>query len=181
MANRITIRHGTSIPTTSDLLPYELGWYNGNNNAALYINNNGTIKKLIDCNEIHFLVSGNDYAEYRKSNCKEPGRVVAIVENSKPMEKTTERLQKCAHVISDTYGMVIGEQNDSVPIAVSGRVLVYPFYPKTMYTIGDVVCAAANGTVDIMNRYEIRDYPDRILGIVDEIPESGEKIWIQIK
>ena len=41
MANRIQIRHGNSIPTTSNLLPYELGW--DALNKALYINDNGTI------------------------------------------------------------------------------------------------------------------------------------------
>lgn len=38
MANRIQIRHGTSEPTVDDLLPYELGWYNG----TLYINDGDT-------------------------------------------------------------------------------------------------------------------------------------------
>lgn len=42
MANRIQIRHGSTQPTASNLLPYELGW-DGNN---LYINNNGTIKNV---------------------------------------------------------------------------------------------------------------------------------------
>ena len=40
--NRIKIRHGTGTPTTSNLLSYELGW----NGEALFINNNGLIKKL---------------------------------------------------------------------------------------------------------------------------------------
>lgn len=42
MANRIKIRHGSSIPTTSSLLPYELGWNTAN--KVLYINDNGAIK-----------------------------------------------------------------------------------------------------------------------------------------
>lgn len=36
MANRIQIRHGSTQPTTNDLLPFELGWDGSN----LYINNN---------------------------------------------------------------------------------------------------------------------------------------------
>ena len=36
MANRIQIRHGDTAPTTSDLLPFELGW----DGTSLYINNN---------------------------------------------------------------------------------------------------------------------------------------------
>lgn len=44
MANRITIRRGTSTPTINDLLSYELGW--STQNGKLYINNNGTIVPL---------------------------------------------------------------------------------------------------------------------------------------
>lgn len=44
MANRFTIRHGSGTPTTSNLLPYELGW----NGTALYINNNDTVKRIGD-------------------------------------------------------------------------------------------------------------------------------------
>lgn len=43
MANRIKIRHGNTLPTTADLLPYELGWDGSN----LYINDNGVIKKAV--------------------------------------------------------------------------------------------------------------------------------------
>lgn len=44
MANRIKIRHGSTTPSTNDLLPYELGW--DGTNLALYINNNGTRAKI---------------------------------------------------------------------------------------------------------------------------------------
>lgn len=40
--NRLKIRHGTGTPSTSNLLPYELGW----NGEGLYINNAATILKL---------------------------------------------------------------------------------------------------------------------------------------
>lgn len=42
MANRIKIRHGSGTPSTSQLLPYELGW----NGTSLYINNGGTVEKV---------------------------------------------------------------------------------------------------------------------------------------
>ena len=42
--NRIKIRHGSTTPTTSNLLPYELGWDGAH--LALYINNNGTCKPV---------------------------------------------------------------------------------------------------------------------------------------
>ena len=44
MANRLQLRHGSTAPTTSNLLSYELGW--DGTNHVLYINNNGTIKKV---------------------------------------------------------------------------------------------------------------------------------------
>jgi len=40
------------------------------------------------------------------------------------------------------------------------------------------VCAAPNGTIDIMTREEIQKYPDRIIGIVNEIPDY--EIWKSI-
>lgn len=44
MANRLQVRHGSTSPTNSDLLPYELGW----DGSDLYINNNGTIKNVAE-------------------------------------------------------------------------------------------------------------------------------------
>jgi hypothetical protein len=55
-------------------------------------------------------------------------------------------------------------------MGVAGRVLAYPYQDRNNYKVGDAVCAAPNGTIDIMTREEIIQYPDRIIGIVDEIP-----------
>ena len=46
MANRIKIRHGSGTPSTSQLLPYELGW--DYTNKILYINNNNSITNIIN-------------------------------------------------------------------------------------------------------------------------------------
>lgn len=43
MSNTIKIKHGDSVPTTSNLAPFELGYVK---DGALYINNNGTIQQL---------------------------------------------------------------------------------------------------------------------------------------
>lgn len=48
MANRFTIRHGSGIPTTNNLLPYELGW----NGTSLYINNNNVIRQITQANNL---------------------------------------------------------------------------------------------------------------------------------
>ena len=120
----------------------------------------------------------NDYAECRASDEIEPGLVV-VDDISGKMQRSTTRLQAGAHIISDTYGHLIGESDDAkTPIGVSGRVLVTPYQPRENYKIGDALCAAPNGTADIMTREEICEYPDRIIGIVSEIPEY--EMWTQI-
>ena len=134
----------------------------------------------------------NDYAEYREVNeTIEPGRVV--VETGKgDLVLATERLQPGAEVISDTYGFCIGETVKSkTPIAVTGRVLVYTLEDRNSFAAGDPVCAGPNGTVSRMTRDEVREYPDRIIGTVSEIPsydtwgagnvKINNRIWIRIK
>ena len=134
----------------------------------------------------------NDYAEYRETKeTIEPGRV--ICENGDDtLSLATERMQPGASVVSDTFGFTIGEtEKAKTPIAVSGRVLVYPYEDRYSYKPGDAVCAAPNGTVSKMTREEIREYPERIVGTVSAIPEYetwGEdnvpvngRIWIKVK
>lgn len=133
----------------------------------------------------------NDYAECRKTIDLEPGRV--IVDNDDgSLSCADERLMPGAQVISDTYGNLIGEMPDAqTPVAVAGRVLVYTYQSRENYHAGMAVCSAPNGTVDIMTRKEIREYPDCIIGIVSEIPsyekwgtdevDVNGRIWIKIK
>ena len=117
----------------------------------------------------------NDYAEFRQGATTEPGRVV-IEHKSGTMQLCQERLAAGGRIISDTYGNAIGETKQAqTPIAVSGRVLVYPYKDRSEYPLGAAVCAAPNGTVDIMTREEIMMYPDRIIGTVSEIPDY--EIW----
>ena len=112
----------------------------------------------------------NDYAEFRQGDTIEPGRVV-IEQKNGIMTMAQERLAPGAKIISDTYGQAMGETKKAkTPIAVSGRVLVYPFKDRNEYELGAAVCAAPGGTVDIMTREEIREYPERIIGTVSEIP-----------
>ena len=132
----------------------------------------------------------NDYAEFRKANSLEPGRVV-IEDASGEMKLSTERMQPGANIISDTYGFTIGQTDEcQTPIAVAGRVLAYPLEDRNSYPLGAAVCSGPNGTVSLMTREEIREYPERIIGTVSEIPnyetwgadniKVNNRIWIKI-
>ena len=133
----------------------------------------------------------NDYAEYRESLIKEPGRCV-IETGYGDLELSTKRLQLGGNIISDTFGFSIGETNKAeTPIAVCGRVLAYSYEDRYKFTAGAAVCSGPNGTVSLMTREEIREWPDAIIGYVSEIPEYKEwgtdkiqvnnRIWIKIK
>lgn len=134
----------------------------------------------------------NDYAEFRVSAEQiMPGQVV-YSDNRGELHKTTERLQAFEGVVSDTFGFAIGEtEKAKTPLAVAGRVLAYPDEDRYTFHAGDVVCAGKFGTISKMTREEIIAYPDRIVGIVSEIPEyetwgSGNvpvynRIWIRVK
>ena len=133
----------------------------------------------------------NDYAEYRESLVKEPGRCV-IETGYGDLELSTKRLQLGGNIISDTFGFSIGETNKAeTPIAVCGRVLAYPYEDRYKFTAGAAVCSGPNGTVSLMTREEIKEWPDAIIGYVSEIPEYEEwgtdkiqvnnRIWIKIK
>lgn len=145
----------------------------------------------------HFFASAvhsaiwNDYAEYRESDTNEPGYVV-YENGDDTLSKTTERLQHFAGIISDTFGFCEGEtEKAKTPLAVAGRVLAYPYQDRNNYKPGDCVCAAPCGTVDIMTREEVIQYPDRIVGTVSCVPKyevwgTGNvkvngRIWIKVR
>ena len=134
----------------------------------------------------------NDYAEYRdqKEEIK-PGYCVASMNDGK-VYKTTEKYQACDGIVSDTFGFAIGEtEKCKTPLAVAGRVLAYFDGNIKDYQAGDTVCAGPEGRVMKMTREEIKEYPDRILGHVSEIPnydtwgereiQVNNRIWIRIK
>lgn len=134
----------------------------------------------------------NDYAEYRRTKkYVQPG--YCVIETGKgDLIKSSERLQPGANIVSDTFGFAIGEtEQTKTPIAVSGRVLAYPYEDRDSYQAGDPVCSGPNGTISRMTREEVREYPDRIVGTVSEIPDYevwgtgnvkvNNRIWIKVK
>lgn len=139
----------------------------------------------------------NDYAECREADTIEPGYVL-VETGDDSLTKSTERLSPFAGVSSDTWGFSQGETDKAkTPIAVAGRVLVYPWQDRNNYKPGDCVCTAPEGKVDIMTREEIIQYPDRIVGTVSSVPTydkwgGGEnadrepvdvngRIWIKVR
>ncbi len=133
----------------------------------------------------------NDYAEFRHTkHTILPGHVVVETGHG-DLVMSTKRLQPGGNIVSDTFGFAIGETKEcKTPIAVSGRVLAYPYEERWEYEPGDAVCTGPCGTVSKMTREEIREYPERIIGTVSEIPEYdtwGEdnvevngRIWIKV-
>lgn len=207
--NSITVGGGDGIQFGDDIL------ITSSNEAIRYINNDSATDPAQGLGENNAFVAGsiatyggisarksikgykiyaavfNDYAECRKTINLKPGKVV-IDNDDGSLSCATKRLQPGAQVISDTYGHLIGEMPEAqTPIAVSGRVLVYPYQNRNNYHAGMAVCSAPNGTVDIMTREEIKEYPDCIVGIVSEIPNYEKwgtdqvkvngRIWIKIK
>lgn len=138
-----------------------------------------------------------DYAEERVVDAHEPGRVYQEQDNC-ILTKADRRLIPGCSVYSDTYGTCLTNKSKSGhqrgdakygTIAVSGRVLVYPYQDRELYHAGMAVCSAPNGTVDIMSRDEIKEYPDCILGYVSGIPDENNldvdvplngRIWIRL-
>ena len=150
------------------------------------INANGTIT-----GSMVFGAVFNDYAEYRECYELKPGLCVCECGDGK-LDISKYRLQPGANIISDTFGFAIGQTNKcQTPIAVSGRVLVYPYENRDSYNPGDAVCAGPDGTISKMTREEIRKFPERIVGTVSEIPnykywgtnnvEVNNRIWIKVR
>ena len=135
----------------------------------------------------------NDYAEFRqkKDIVDIPYGKVVIENGDDTVSLSTERLQPCGQIISDTYGFILGPEENALPIALCGRVLAYPYEDRNSFDIGDAVCTGPNGKVSKMTREEIRLWPDRIIGYVSSIPsyeiweekdiKVNGRIWIKVK
>ena len=163
-------------------------WLNGS--KAYYETINNETKAVFSSTRVYKAVY-NDSAECRKTIDLPPGYVV-IDNDDGSLSCASQRLQPGGSVISDTYGDLMGETEDcKTPVAIAGRVLVYTYQPRENYHAGMAVCSAPNGTVDIMTREEIKEYPDCIIGIVSEIPQYERwgtdnvlvngRIWIKVK
>ena len=173
---------------------YVLG-YDGSDDTKAYYNTS----VYVNCSTgVLRGAAWNDYAECRKDNGQEklqqkPG--MCVKENGDgTLSITTKRLERGCEIISDTYGMLIGDKvGHNTPVAVSGRVLAYAYEDKEELKayIGWPVCSGPNGTVSVMTEDEEEKYPSRIIGTISEIPDYDTwgqtnikvdgRIWIRIK
>lgn len=198
----IEIRENDFVESNEDSIGYAptLGFHWSNrvacslslgSDGVLYLYNNVGNLSTFTAGKVYGAV-WNDYAEYRtQKEIIKPGYCVASADDGQ-VYKTTEKFQACDGIVSDTFGFAIGEtENCKTPLAVAGRVLAYCEGNRYDYHSGDTVCAGPDGKVCKMTREEIREWPDRIVGIVSEIPEyetwgTGNvlvdgRIWIKIK
>lgn len=180
---------------------FEMGCLSGENNLRFVYtsdadyaagNNSVTTCGYFSNNGVFYGAAWNDYAEYRQTKeYIQPG--YCVIETGKgDLIKSSERLQPGANIVSDTFGFAIGEtEQTKTPLAVSGRVLAYPYEDRDSYQAGDPVCSGPNGTISKMTREEVREYPERIIGTVSEIPDYevwgtgnvkvNNRIWIKVK
>ena len=134
----------------------------------------------------------NDYAEFRDGDTIEPGKCVIEVGDD-TLITSTERLMPGANITSDTFGFAIGETEQAkTPIAVSGRVLAYPYESREEFkkNIGRPVCSGPNGTVSIMTDEEYRDKGYCAIGTISAVPDYEEwgtgkvkvngRVWIKV-
>lgn len=178
-ADRISNIEGT-VDTNKNNIVYIFAydWTSGSANAShlAITGGGGTFGGRVSANVPIYGAVFNDYAEYREiKEDIEPGRCV-IETGHGDLVLCNERLAPGAEIISDTYGFAIGQtEKYNTPIASSGRVLAYTYEDRDEFKPGDAVCSGPNGTISRMTREEIREWPDRIIGTVSEIPDY--EIW----
>lgn len=194
------------VPKSGDSSVWMKVFYNADNTRGLWdsasqksiVRTNDGVTCTCDMNFIAPSVEGavfNDYAEYRALKdpieSYEPGYCMTCNRDGK-LFRTSSRMQHCEGITSDTFGFSIGRTDEAtVPLAVAGRVLVYTSEDPSTYYSGQAVCASKGGRVSKMTDSEIAQNPDRIVGIVSEVPtyetwgtnniKVNGRIWITVK
>ena len=115
MANTIQIKHGSSVPTTSNLAPFELGYVK---DGALYINNNGTIVQLTGLAATG-LVNANSYLRLPAvtSTTSNTGRILVADSTGIVYYKTPANILSEIGALSTTNGGTIAKD-----LTVTGKI-----------------------------------------------------------
>ena len=135
----------------------------------------------------------NDYAECRESNEFIDAGYVVKENGDDTVSLADGRLIYGCSIVSDTFGFMIGETDKAhTPIAVSGRVLAYPYENREVFrsNIGCFVCSGPNGTVSLMDKEEVWNHPEAIIGQVSAVPDYeywgnnvkvNGRVWIKVR
>lgn len=152
-----------------------------NTKTALYTENN-----------VIFGAAWNDYAEYRYGDVTEGGYCV-VEKGDDTLVLSSARMTPGANLTSDTFGFAIGKSETcQTPIAVSGRVLAYPYEPIEEFkkNVGRPVCSGPNGTVSIMSDEEYKEKGYCAIGTISAVPayetwgsanvKVNGRVWIKV-
>ena len=160
--------------------------------GAVKISGGLGVAKNIYANKVYGAV-WNDYAECRESNEFIDAGYVVKENGDDTLSLADGRLIYGCSIVSDTFGFMIGETDKAhTPIAVSGRVLAYPYENREVfrYNIGCFVCSGPNGTVSLMNKEEVWNHPEAIIGQVSAVPDYeywgnnvkvNGRVWIKVR
>lgn len=122
MANTIQIKHGSSVPTTSNLAPFELGYVKG---GALYINNDGIIAQLTGLAATG-LVNANNYLKLPAitSTTLSTGRILVADDAGIIYYKTPANILSEIGALSTGGGAINGNLTISDKLTVNGAIVV---------------------------------------------------------
>ena len=143
-------------------------------------------------NNVIFGAAWNDYAEYRCGDVTEGGYCV-VEKGDDTLVLSNARMIPGANLTSDTFGFAIGKSETcQTPVAVSGRVLAYPYEPTEEFkkNIGRPVCSGPNGTVSIMSDEEYKEKGYCAIGTISAVPayetwgsanvKVNGRVWIKV-
>ena len=120
--NTIKIKHGSSVPTTSNLAPFELGYVKG---GALYINNDGTITQLTGLAATG-LVNANSYLKLPvvTSTTSNTGRILVADSAGIVYYKTPANIRSEIGALSTSGGTISGNLTISGKLTANGTIVV---------------------------------------------------------
>lgn len=120
--NTIKIKHGSSVPTTSNLVPFELGYVKG---GALYINNDGTITQLTGLAATG-LVNANSYLKLPvvTSTTSNTGRILVADSAGIVYYKTPANIRSEIGALSTSGGTISGNLTITGKLTANGTIVV---------------------------------------------------------
>ena len=120
--NTIKIKHGSSVPTTSNLAPFELGYVKG---GALYINIDGTITQLTGLAATG-LVNANSYLKLPvvTSTTSNTGRILVADSAGIVYYKTPANIRSEIGALSTSGGTIRGNLTITGKLTANGTIVV---------------------------------------------------------